>query len=312
MSAIRIPPQLADAVDEDDYPQRVEWLAALPAVVEEIASEWQLELGEPYLPGGQCAWVAPARNRAGDELALKVGWRHREAEHEAEALQFWDGGGAVRCHASLSMEETTVLLLERCVPGVQLKRCLPEPRQDEVIAGLMRRLWARQPGDRHTFGTLQDMCDRWAECVEIGLERDGRHADPGLARAGAATLRDLARTSERSVLLCTDLHAENVLSAQREPWLVIDPKPFIGDPAFDPVQHMLNCDRRLAADPVGLANRMAELCQLDPERVRLWLFARCAQESPNYPTLAASARRLASPSLASQRQDPLDAPLSSN
>jgi streptomycin 6-kinase len=93
--------------------------------------------------------------------------------------------------------------------------------------------------------------------------------------------------------LCTDLHAENVLFAQREPWLVIDPKPFVGDPAFDPVQHMLNCDRRLAADPGGLAKRMAELLELDPERVTLWLFARCAQESPNYPTLRPVARRLA-------------------
>ena len=65
---IRIPPQLADAVEEDDYPERLEWLAALPAVVEEVASGWELELGDPYLPGGQCAWVAPAHNPAGDAL----------------------------------------------------------------------------------------------------------------------------------------------------------------------------------------------------------------------------------------------------
>ena len=63
VSAIRIPPQLADAVDEDDYPERLEWLAALPGLVEQIACEWELELGDPYLPGGQCAWVAPAWTR---------------------------------------------------------------------------------------------------------------------------------------------------------------------------------------------------------------------------------------------------------
>jgi streptomycin 6-kinase len=106
-------------------------------------------------------------------------------------------------------------------------------------------------------------------------------------------LRELARTPGRSVLLCTDLHAENVLSSEREPWLVIDPKPFIGDPAFDPVQHILNCDRRLAFDPEDLANRMAELCEVDAERVRLWLFARCAQESPSCPALRTAALRLA-------------------
>jgi hypothetical protein len=53
VTAIRIPQQLADAVDEDDYPERLQWLAALPEVVHEITSGWKLELGEPYLPGGQ-------------------------------------------------------------------------------------------------------------------------------------------------------------------------------------------------------------------------------------------------------------------
>jgi streptomycin 6-kinase len=162
-----------------------------------------------------------------------------------------------------------------------------------VVAGLLRRLWAHRPADGHPFGSLQHICDQWAESVEIGLELDRAASDHGLARAGADMLRELARTAGRSVLLCTDLHAENVLSSQREPWLVIDPKPFIGDPAFDPVQHILNCNRRLASDPEGVANRMAELCEVDAERVRLWLFARCAQESPNYPNLRAPALRLA-------------------
>jgi streptomycin 6-kinase len=95
------------------------------------------------------------------------------------------------------------------------------------------------------------------------------------------------------VLLCTDLHAGNVLAARREPWLMIDPKPFVGDPAFDPIQHMLNCEARLLANPTGLAQRMAGLLDLNPERVRLWLFARCAQESLHDLTMRELARRLA-------------------
>jgi hypothetical protein len=82
-------------------------LDALPEVVRETAAGWELELGDPYLPGGQCAWVAPARSSAGDELVLKVAWRHREAEHEADGLRHWDGDGAVRCFASRSLDETT-------------------------------------------------------------------------------------------------------------------------------------------------------------------------------------------------------------
>jgi streptomycin 6-kinase len=290
---IRIPPQLADAVGEDDYPERLGWLAALPRVVDEIAAGWQLELGDPYVPGGQCAWVAPARDPAGAELALKVGWRHREAEHEADGLRHWAGDGAVRCFATRRLDDTTALLLERCTPGHQLKCAVSEPEQDVIIAGLLRRLWARQPAEGHPFETLDEMCNLWAEWFEHGYATDSRDLDPGLARDGIAALRALPATAQSTVLLCTDLHAGNVLAADREPWLMIDPKPFVGDPALDPVQHMLNCDERLASRPVRLAARMAELLDLDRERVRLWLFARCAQESLHDLTMREPARRLA-------------------
>ncbi len=98
---------------------------------------------------------------------------------------------------------------------------------------LMRRLWARPPPAGNEFGELQDMCARWADSFERDYAAVDRGLDPGLAREGIALLRELPRSAERSVLLSTDLHAGNVLAAQREPWLVIDPKPFVGDPAYD-------------------------------------------------------------------------------
>jgi streptomycin 6-kinase len=137
------------------------------------------------------------------------------------------------------------------------------------------------------------MCNEWADSFELAFASDNRGLDAGLAREAVEMFRTLARTATKQVLLCTDLHAGNVLSARREPWLMVDPKPFIGDPAFDPVQHMLNCEARLVADPTGLARRMAGLLDVDPERVRLWLFARCAQESLHDQTARELARRLA-------------------
>ncbi len=92
------------------------------------------------------------------------------------------------------------------------------------------------------------------------------------------------------MLLCTDLHAGNVLAAEREPWLVIDPKPYVGDPTYDVLQHMMNCSERLQAAPHDLAWRMADLAGLDRDRVLLWLFARCVQESADWPELAQVAR----------------------
>ncbi len=293
MSTIQIPPRLADAVDEDDYPARLEWLAELPALITEIASVWELDLGDPYLPGGQCAWVAPAENPKGDELVLKLGWRHREAEHEADGLRHWDGDGAVRCFQTRQLENTTALLLERCTPGRQLGKSAPEPEQDEIIARLLRRLWARAPRAGHPFSSLKTMCSEWADSFELAYARDNRGLDAGVAHAAIEILRTFPDSAATEVLLCTDLHAGNVLAARREPWLTIDPKPFIGDPAFDPIQHMLNCDTRLVADPTGLAQRMAGLLDVDPHRVRLWLFARCAQESLHDLTMRELARRLA-------------------
>jgi streptomycin 6-kinase len=152
--------------------------------VDALASGWELELGDPYLPGGQCAWVAPAR-RAGDVvLVFKVGWQHREAEHEAEALRFWNGNGAVRCLATRTLEDSTALLLERCTSGHQL-RSVPELEQDEIIAGLLRRLWARLPQDGHPFASLDEMCGLWADWFELDYAGDSRGVDPG-SRARAS------------------------------------------------------------------------------------------------------------------------------
>jgi streptomycin 6-kinase len=270
------------------------WVDQLPRLVDEIVSDWELELGESYVPGGQCAWVAAARGAAGEELVLKVGWRHPEAEQEADALEHWDGAGAVRCFKARSFDESTALLLERCVPGAPLGSALPEVEQDVVIAGLLSRMWARPLPRRHPFRPLRQMCDAWAASFEQNFEADDGGLDPGLARTGVAMLRELPASvpAGQEVLLCTDLHAGNVLAAQREPWLVIDPKPFVGDPAYDAVQHMLNCDRRLAGDPVGLSRRIAGLLDVDPERVRLWLFARCAQEALRNEAMREPARRL--------------------
>jgi len=294
VTTIRIPRLLADAVDGagQRHPACRRWLDALPKVVDALASEWELQLGEPYEPGGQCAWIAPAR-RSGEELVLKVGWRHPEGEHEPDALRLWDGDGAVRCHDARTLEDTTALLLERCEPGVQLGRSLPEPDQDLVLARLMRRLWQHGPSDENPFDSLKTMCNDWADGSELKFADDARGLDHALVRDGIALLRELPGSADNSVLLCTDLHAANVLSSQREPWLVIDPKPFIGDPAYEPIQHMLNCDERLATDPVGLAGRMAELLEVDRERVRLWLFARCAQESIDDVAMREPARQLA-------------------
>jgi len=294
MTAFTVPRYLAETANNDEGVR--EWVAGLPSIVADLAGRWSLRMGEPFQPGGQCSWAAPVTGPAGTCLVLKVGYRFPGGEErdEAAGLRVWAGNGAVRLQAGAETELAYALLIERCLPGTPLGRALPEPEQDLVVAALLRRLWA-QPHAAYPFRPLAQMCAAWA----LEFEQDYAAAapadrvDPGLARAGIALFRELPDTADSQVLLCTDLHGENILAAQRAPWLVIDPKPYLGDPAYDVLQHMLNCEDRLAADPAGLAARMASLADLDAARVRHWLFARSIQESVDSPLMRQVARALA-------------------
>lgn len=261
------------AVDSPHNLPRREWAARLPGLVADVADRWELAVGPPFQPGGVCSWVAPVTTAAGEDLVLKVAWSRNESEHELEGLLVWDGAGTVRVHRGEKDEATTYLLLERGADGRDLSG-EPEERQDEVVAGLLRRLWVQPPPD-HPFRPLAQMCAEWAgEFDEVASPT----LDPGLGRAGHALFRELPTMATEQRLLATDLHAGNVLAATREPWLVIDPKPYVGDPAYDPVQHLLNCVERLRADPHRMVARMADLCGVDELRLRLWVFARCVVE----------------------------------
>ncbi len=287
---LTVPSRLAAACRDDG---RAAWLAELPEVIEDIAARWSLTLGEPFEPGGVTSWVAPAESAEFGDAVLKVGWWHMESESEAAGLREWRGEGVIRVFADERPNRmTTALLLERCTPGTALAT-EPEETQDVVLASLLRRLW-RRPLDPSAFATLQTMCDHWANGFERNLA-DGRtevEVESDIAHEGVALFRSLPATSPEQVLLCTDLHAQNVLAAAREPWLVIDPKPFVGDPAYDALQHLINCENRLRADPRGLATRFAELLGLDPERVLRWLFAYLVVQTPSFPWAAEVARRI--------------------
>ncbi|MGH3154320.1 MAG: aminoglycoside phosphotransferase family protein [Streptosporangiaceae bacterium] len=282
---LRMPRNLAETARREG---RRAWLASLPGLVEQAGEEWSLTVGEPFQPGGSTAWVAPVRDAGGAGLVLKIVWPHPEAACEAAGLRAWAGQGAVRLHAARDLAGARALLVERCRPGTALS-ARPEAEQDPVIAALLRRLWIAPPRD-HPFPSLRQMCRQWAAELAPGALDP---LDPGLARAGLALWQELPDRTGNEVLLCTDLHAGNVLAAAREPWLVIDPKPHLGDPAYDLLQHLLNCPGRLRSDPRGLARRLAGLAGLDPDLVLAWLFARCVLESPGQPDLAEVARAIA-------------------
>jgi streptomycin 6-kinase len=250
-------------------PDRASWKTGLPKAIRELQQRWKVTLGAPC--DGTASWAAPAVRADGTHAVLKLGLPHMEADHEIDGLRLWDGEPTVRLlEADVALN---AMLLERCEPGTSLRE-LPEPGQDVVLAKLLRRLW-RQPPAGHAFRPLSAMMRHWSDETTAAA---AAWNDAGLVREGLQLFKELSRPASTDVLLATDLHAGNVLRAEREPWLVIDPKPFVGDPAYDATQHLFNCRDRLQAAPLDTIARFADLLGLDAGRVRLWTFARQAAD----------------------------------
>ena len=195
---------------------------------------------------------------------LKVQTPHRESEHEAAALELWDGEGAVRLLAHDS--EQHVLLLERCVPGTPLADAGQATALD-VFVKLLPRLWkpAGEP-----FRPLALEAGWWADY----LPRQDWSMAPELLDAALEALHDLPGTQGEQVLLHQDLHAENVLAAQREPWLTIDPKPLVGEREFAvaPIVRSFELGHS-KRDVLHRFDRLTAELGLDRERARGWTIA---------------------------------------
>ena len=266
------------------------WLGRLPRVVGDIAAHWNLRIGAPFQPGGHTSWVAPARTAEGDPVVVKVTWPHFEAEHEADGLRLWDGRGAVKLLDAITLSGST----DPSSGGVHPGDPADHPPRSRTGCGHCRTSAAAlgDPAGWPFPPTARDHVQSVGRCNSKRREtgRPSAPADSGLIRQGIELLRLLPTDTETNAVLCTDLHAGNVLSSTREPWLMIDPKPYVGDPAYDLIQHLLNCRERLHADPRGLAERVAGLCGLESDRVGRWLFARCVQESHQWPDLLDVAR----------------------
>ena len=267
---LKIPRGLAASCHKT--PLRAAWLERLPDVLRNLEHRWSLTLDAPF-DGDEvsCSYVTPVVRADGTPAVLKIGMPHMEGEHEIHGLRFWNGDPTVRL--LMADDGLGAMLLERCEPGTAL-RALPECEQDVVISGLLRRLW-RPPSTQHPFRPLSALTKYWSDETLAHIER---WPDAGLVREGLRLFAELPRTEPMELVLATDLHAGNVLHAEREPWLVIDPKPFVGDPAYDATQHLFNCSTRLRSDPDGMIRRFTDLLGVDHERVRLWTFARAAAE----------------------------------
>ncbi len=82
MAAFPVPRYLAETATRE--PAVREWLGSIPDIVASLAARWSLTVGEPFQPGGQCSWTAPATDGSGQSVVLKVAFRFPSSEERDE------------------------------------------------------------------------------------------------------------------------------------------------------------------------------------------------------------------------------------
>lgn len=251
------------------------WIADVPRRTRELLDEWQLTVdGSPM--HGFTGLVVPVTSE-GRPAVLKVGWPHEECRHEILALQHWQGRGAVQLLRA--DPRRNVMLLERLhsqdlTVGRDLEAC-------EIIAGLYADLHVPAPPQ---LDTLSAYVRRYTLALEE-LPKEAplpRRMVEQAVHLGRAYAED---PQTDGTMIHTDLHFENVLAGDREPWLVIDPQPLSGDPHYEIAPLLWNrWDEIVASGDVREAVRRrfhtaVDTAGLDEDRARDWVIVREAHNA---------------------------------
>jgi streptomycin 6-kinase len=257
-------------------PEGQAWLAALPETVQHLAEEWGLEVGASFA-GGSASLVLAVSETDGRRAVLKIPCLDDENRAEADALRHYGGVGAVRLYKH--DPRTGAMLLERVTPGTSLAECPDGNQALDIACRLLRRLW-RSPVLDHRFPLVRDIAARWANSMRAHVSQGGRLPDR-LVNQAAEWASALAEDAGTEVVVNRDAHLGNILAAEREPWLLIDPKPLVGEPAFDAgylVLDRLN-DSPTPSQAAELAQRVAEGLEVEQDRVRKWAFVRAVENA---------------------------------
>lgn len=257
----------------DRGPAWAAWVRGLPRLVDDVLDEWELTLdGEPM--HGWTALVLPVRTRDATPAVLKLVCPGvpgaDEEEHEALALQRLGGDGAVRLLRADPRRR--LLLLERLH-----QRDLTEVwdvEACEVVGGLYRRIHVPAPPQ---LRPLTSYVGPWGERL-AALPRDAPVPRRLVEQAVALGRTLVADPASDGTMIHGDLHYENVLAGDREPWLVIDPKPMSGDPHYEVAPLLWNRFDELAGDIRGGVRRRfhatIDAAGLDEDRARDWVVVR--------------------------------------
>jgi streptomycin 6-kinase len=244
------------------------WLGELPGIVAELVERWECVPDGPVGHGG-VGLIVPVRWRGDEPAVLKVSFPHPGNDHEPDAFAAWDGRGAVRLYAR--DDARYAMLLERVRPET-LAELADEDEIITVAGRLNRRLAIPAPAE---LPRLADRAAEWEEQLHDDAAELPHGMRPATIDAAVATVRELGAV-QPELVVHGDLHGRNVLRAEREPWLAVDPKGYVGDPAYDGgtllksrAPALLGSSDLRGAIPRAL-DVFSDAAELDRERVRRW------------------------------------------
>ena len=244
------------------------WLSRLPSLIEQCERRWQLEAMPPFSPQSH-SYVAPAVRRDGTGVILKLGVPDARLVNEIETLRQFGGRGSaelIEADADLG-----AIVLERIKPGEMLSLVEDDQLATSIAADVMRRLWSPAPVDH----SLPMIADRAAGLSRLrGRFGGGTGPIPAsLVERAEALFSDLIASTGERVVLHGDLHHYNILSAEREPWIAIDPNGVDGEREFELWQFLRNrlegSQNPREALP-RLVDQFVDELGLDRERVVGW------------------------------------------
>ena len=250
--------------------EAVAWLDRLPTVLANCERRWDITIGPPFALSFN--YVAPVVHADGRQLVVKVCSLTDEFPQQPEALRLVDGHGMVRLVDCDTTEE--IILLERLMPGTMLSEVEDDELSTSCAISVMQKIWCPVPKN-HPFKTVQD----WGKGFDRLRQRYGGGTGPFpkvLLEQAETLYRELSASMAEPVLLHGDLHHENILAAQREPWLAIDPKGVVGEPAYETGAWLRNPMPQLLDMPYPgriLARRIDQLSEqlgFDRARIRDW------------------------------------------
>lgn len=255
------------------------WIARLPALVADLLDRWELER-DGGLASGEASLVVPVRRTDGTRAALKLQMPREETTAALIGLRAWNGDGIVRL---LDHDPPNgASLLERLDDSRTLASVGDDDAALTTLAGLMARLHSvpAPEGLRGLGDVARDMLASVPAAVAALPDPEDRQR---LQRWASAVAELVGEPGDR--MLHWDLHYGNVLAAEREPWLAIDPEPLVGDPGFDLWPALDTGWERLHAtgDAPRVVRRrfdlLTEALGLDRRRTAVWTLARLLQNT---------------------------------